>query len=158
MKTASVKEIKTELEGLPPAELLKICLRLTKFKKENKELLTYLLFESNNEADYIKAVNELLAGLFLTVNIKNLYLAKKTIRKIVRTANRYIKYSDSEATEPDILIFVCEGINELQINLKRNTALLNLYTGLLKKINKAVSAMHEDMQYDYLKVIERLAL
>ena len=158
MKTASVKEIKTELEGLPSAELLRICLRLTKFKKENKELLTYLLFESNNEAEYVKAVNEMLVGLFLTVNTKNLYLAKKTIRKIVRTANRYIKYSDSETTEPDILIFVCEGINDLQINLKKNTALLNLYAALLKRINKAVSAMHEDIQYDYLKLIERLAL
>ena len=158
MKTASVKEIKTELEGLSPAELLRICLRLTKFKKENKELLTYLLFESANEADYVKAVNELLAALFLTVNTKNLYLAKKTIRKIVRMANRYIKYSDSETTEPDILIFVCEGINELQLNLKKNTALLNLYAALLKRINKAVSAMHEDMQYDYLKVIERIVI
>ena len=42
MKAATVKEIKTELENLSPAALLPLTLRLAKFKKENKELLTYL--------------------------------------------------------------------------------------------------------------------
>jgi len=158
MKTASLKEIKTELETLPEAELLKLCTRLARFKKENKELLTYLLFEAGNEPGYVQAVNNLLTEMFTTVNTKNLYLAKKTLRKIVRTANRYIKYSDAETTEPDILIFVCEKIMELDINLKKNTALLNLYLGLIKKIKKAVGEMHEDMQYDYLKLIERIGI
>ena len=158
MKTASVKQLKTELENTPPPELLKFCLRLVKFKKENKELLTYLLFDANDEQEYVKSVNELLGELFLTVNKKNIYFAKKTLRKIVRTANRYIKYSDAETTEPDILIYVCENINALELNLKKNTVLSNLYASLLKRITKAVNAMHEDMQYDYLKVIERLTL
>lgn len=158
MKTASLKEIKTELESLSAPDLLKLCTRLARFKKENKELLTYLLFEAGNESAYVQAVQSLLAELFGTVNTKQLYLAKKTLRKIVRTANRYIKYSDAETTEPDILIFVCEKINELNINLKKNTALLNLYLSLIKKIRKAVGAMHEDMQYDYLKLIERIEI
>ena len=49
MKTASLKEIKTELENVSPALLLELCLKVTKFKKENKELLTYLLFEEHDE-------------------------------------------------------------------------------------------------------------
>ena len=48
MKAASISEIKTELKGLPPAQLTELCLRLARFKKENKELLTYLLFEAND--------------------------------------------------------------------------------------------------------------
>ena len=158
MKTASVKQLKTELENTPPAELLKFCLRLVKFKKENKELLTYLLFDANDEQEYVKSVNELLRELFLTVNRKNIYFAKKTLRKIVRTANRYIKYSEAETTEPDILIYMCENINALELNLKKNTVLSNMYASLLKRITKAVNAMHDDMQYDYLKIIERLTL
>ena len=158
MKTASLKEIKTELENVPPAELLQLCLRLTKFKKENKELLSYLLFESTDEEQYVKGVQEVLAELFLTVNTKNIYFAKKTIRKIIRTANRYIKYSSAETTESDILIFVCEKINGLGINLKKNTALLNLYLSLIKRIKKAVGSMHEDMQYDYNKAVENLSV
>ncbi|MCY7291908.1 MAG: hypothetical protein LH615_06965 [Ferruginibacter sp.] len=156
MKTASLKEIKVELENTPPDVLLELCLKLTKFKKENKELLTYLLFEESNEQLYVKAVKEMLDELFTTVNKTQLYFAKKTIRKIVRTANRYIKYSNSKTTEPDILIHICEKINDLNLNLSKNTALQNIYLSLLKKIKKAVSAMHEDEQYDYLKMIENV--
>jgi len=42
MHPASVKEIKTGLEQLTHKELVAACLRLAKFKKENKELLSYL--------------------------------------------------------------------------------------------------------------------
>ena len=156
MKTASLKEIKVELENTPPDILLELCLKLTKFKKENKELLTYLLFEESNEKLYVNSVKELLDELFTTVNKTQLYFAKKTIRKIVRTGNRYIKYSNSRTTEPDILIHICEKINELNLNLAKNTALQNIYLSQIKKIKKAVSAMHEDEQYDYLKMIEIL--
>ncbi len=156
MKKASLKEIKAELENTAPAVLLELCLRLTKFKKENKELLTYLMFEASDERSYVASVNALLDELFETVNKSQLYFAKKTIRKIVRIANRYIKYSDSKTTEPDVLIHVCEKINELGLDLKRNTALHNIYLSQLKKIKKAVAAMHEDEQYDYLKMLEEL--
>jgi hypothetical protein len=156
MKTASLKEIKTELENTPPEKLLELCLRLTKFKKENKELLTYLLFEEGNEASYVASVKEVLNELFDTVNKTQLYFAKKTIRKIVRIANRYIKYSDCKTTEPDVLLHVCEKINDLNLDLKKNTALHNIYLSQLKKIKKAVASMHEDEQYDYLKMLEEL--
>ncbi len=156
MKTASIKEIKTELENTPPDLLLELCLRVTKFKKENKELLTYLLFEKGDEQSYVNNVNNLLDELFETVNKTQLYFAKKTIRKILRTANRYIKYSDVKATEPDILIHVAKKINKLGVDLKGNAALNNLYFSLLKKINKSIEAMHEEEQYDYKKMIKEL--
>ena len=40
MKAATIHEIKQELVTLKPAALSELCLRLAKFKKENKELLT----------------------------------------------------------------------------------------------------------------------
>lgn len=156
MKTASLKEIKTELENVSPALLLELCLKLTKFKKENKELLTYLLFESHDEKSYVASVKEILDELFLTVNKTQLYFAKKTIRKIIRIANRYIKYSNSKTTEPDLLLHICEKINDLNLDLNRNTALENIYLSQIKKIRKAISLMHEDEQYDYLKMLEIL--
>jgi hypothetical protein len=156
MKTASLKEIKTELENTAPQQLLELCLRLTKFKKENKELLTYLMFEESDEQSYVNSVKIVLDELFETVNKTQLYFAKKTIRKIVRTATKYIKYSDCKTTEPDILMHVCEKINDLNLDLKRNTALHNIYLSQLKKIKKSIAAMHEDEQYDYLKMLEIL--
>ena len=54
MNPASIDDIKNELKQLPPKKVLELTLRLARFKKENKELLTYLLFESHDEAGYIK--------------------------------------------------------------------------------------------------------
>ena len=156
MKTASLKEIKIELENASPKLLLELCLILSKFKKENKELLTYLLFEAHDEKSYVASVKEILDELFLTVNKTQLYFAKKTIRKIVRIANRYIKYSKSKTTEPDVLLHICEKINELNLNLHKNTALQNIYFSQIKKIKKAINLMHEEEQYDYLKMLEML--
>lgn len=56
MKAASLKEIKQELKILTHSELVELCLHLSKFKKENKELLSYLLFEASNEATYIEGI------------------------------------------------------------------------------------------------------
>ncbi len=88
MKAASVKEIKTELETLPEARLLEVCMRLAKFKKENKELITYLLFEEQDQLNYINSVKAEIDQSFTELNTRNLYIAKKNIRKIIRMANR----------------------------------------------------------------------
>jgi hypothetical protein len=58
MKAVTVKELKEELTNYTPKELRELCLRLARFKKENKELLTYLLFESSDEALYIESVKK----------------------------------------------------------------------------------------------------
>jgi len=156
MKAASVKEIKTALEDLSPQELLPITLRLAKFKKENKELLTYLLFEANDERGYIRSVKEAVDELFEEINHANLYYVKKTLRKILRVISRYSRYSDETQTGVELLIYFCQKIKDAGIPIAKSTALVNLYAGQIKKIKKEISSMHEDLQYDYLKEIEKL--
>ena len=56
MKAASIREIKQVLENSTKTELSEVCLRLAKYKKENKELLTYLLFEADDEQNYLQNV------------------------------------------------------------------------------------------------------
>jgi hypothetical protein len=46
MKASSIKEIKTELSSLSAESLQDLCLSLARFKKENKEFLSYQLFEA----------------------------------------------------------------------------------------------------------------
>ena len=58
MKPATVKQLKDELKYLSNDELVNLCLRLSRFKKENKELLSYLLFEANNESGYIEGIKQ----------------------------------------------------------------------------------------------------
>ncbi len=56
MKPVTAKELKEELNSRSPNDLRELCLRLARFKKENKELLTYLLFEASDEQEYIEGV------------------------------------------------------------------------------------------------------
>jgi tRNA U34 5-carboxymethylaminomethyl modifying enzyme MnmG/GidA len=158
MKAASLKEIKNELDTLRADELVALALRLSKYKKENKELLTYLLFEASDEVSYLNAVKMEIDSQLLNLNTKNLHLAKKTIRKLVRTANKYIKYSGNEQTEIEILIHLSHLIKNTKLDFSKSVALTNIYNALLKKIHTAIKLLHEDLQYDFLKKISSLDL
>jgi hypothetical protein len=156
MKAASLKEIKTELAGLHPSEVVELCMKVLKYKKENKELLSYLLFEAHNEDGYIADVKAEMDELFEDVNKSNIYLAKKTIRKVLKITNKYIKYSGSKETEAELLIYFCKKVRKTGITFPSNSALGMIYTRQILKINKAIAALHEDLQFDYtekLKVI-----
>ena len=91
LKIASIKELKTELDELSHQDLVSICLRLGRFKKENKELLTYLLFLSNNEEAYIEEVKKEIDVQFEMINRSSYHYVKKSIRKILRNIKRYVK-------------------------------------------------------------------
>lgn len=156
MKAASVNELKDELKQLPANRLVDICLRLAKYKKENKELLHYLLLESDDEQGYLQAVKNEISDLFSDVNSSNLYFAKKTIRKILRIANKHIRYAATKQAEAELLLHFCIVLKESGIPFAKSTALNNLYMAQIKKISKAVSGMHEDLQYDYQKELSRL--
>jgi len=77
MKSATVKELKDELSSHSQKELVELCLGLAKFKKENKELLTYLLYEANNEDAYIIGIKNELDEAFKEMNKQSFYLIKR---------------------------------------------------------------------------------
>jgi hypothetical protein len=156
MKAASLKEIRFELSNLPPKQLQELCLRLAKYRKENKELLSYLLFEAYDEEQYIREVKSLIDELFLDINKSNAYFAKKSIRKILRITNKHIKFSGLKQTEVELLIHFCKSLKMSGLALVENTALGNMYTRLLKRIDKSLSFLHEDLQYDYSQEIRLL--
>lgn len=156
MKAATIHELKQELTVTPPAKLLELCVRLAKYKKENKELLTFLLFEAHDETAYINSVKNEMEEQFGTINKSNIYFAKKSIRKILRMASKYIRYSGSKQVEAELLITFCKMLIQSGISFRKNTALNNLYHSQLKKINKVVSSMHEDLQYEYLRSLKAL--
>lgn len=133
MNTASITELKKELQSLDADVLQSICLRLAKYKKENKELLSYLLSDAHNEAGYIHSVKEEMNTMFQELDGRNLYITKKMLRKILRFANRQIKYSGIPTTEIELRIYFCEKIKEAGIPLVGGTVLYNLYHQQLKK-------------------------
>lgn len=156
MKTATIQEIKQELLALPHNDLTELLLKLARSKKENKELLTFLLFESNDIAGYIDGVKKEMEAAFLDINISHVYFAKKTIRKVLRLTNKYIRFSGSKQAEAELLIHFCKLVKDSGIKIDKNPALKNLYQNQLKKIEKAMDGLHEDMQYDLQKLLAPL--
>ncbi|MEQ8413100.1 MAG: hypothetical protein RIB71_01490 [Imperialibacter sp.] len=156
MSAYSISHIKKELQVLAPEQLQQVILRLGKYKVENKELLSYLLFKAHDEAIFIEEVKEGIDESLSTLNDTNLYWAKKTIRKALRFANKNIRYSGIKETEVDIRIYFCQQMKATGLPFQRSTALDNLYTGQLKKIEKVLSTLHEDLQFDYQQQIEEL--
>ena len=156
MKPASVQEIKQELNELKQQELVAICQRLARFKKENKELLTYILFESHNEQGYVEGIKGEIDDLVGTINKSHIYFAKKTIRKILRLVNKYSRYSSSKQTEVELLVYFCKSLKNTGIPLQQNAALNNLYINQIRKIKKLMAGLHEDIQYDLKRELEEL--
>ena len=156
MKIESIVTIKKELQHLSQDELLQLCLRLGRFKKENKALLTYLLFESHDEDGYILSVKQTLDSDFENMNTDSYFYMKKTIRKILRQIKIYCRYSLKKTTEVELLLYFCEQLNELKPNIHKNTTLNNLYERQIIYIKKKISVLHEDLQYDYTLQLEEL--
>ena len=156
MTPASISQIKNELTNLPPTRLAELCLELARYKKDNKELLSYLLFEETDLPAYIDAVKTEINEGFSTINASHLYFAKKTLRKILRITGKHIRYTGSKQAEAELLIHFCKKLKTSGIAFKNSVALANLYQAQLKKINTAIAGFHEDLQYDYLKEIENL--
>jgi hypothetical protein len=133
-----------------------LCLRLARFKKENKELLAYLLFESSDEQSYIKRVKEEIDEQFGQVNRTTSYFIKKSIRKILRNTRKYIRYSQKKETEVELLIYFCTKMNQFKPSIHHITALQNLFERLIESIRKSVLSLHEDLQYDFGLELEEL--
>jgi hypothetical protein len=156
MKAVSVVTIKKELQHRSSEELMALCLRLSKFKKENKELLTYLLFESHDETGYIETVKQVLDEQFETINTDSYFYIKKSIRKILRNLKKYARYSLKKETEVELLLYFCDRLKNFNPSIKRNVTLTNIYERQILSIKKIVATLHEDLQYDYNLELEEL--
>ena len=156
MKAATITEIKKELKEREPAELVSTILRLARFKKDNKELLTYLLYESENEASYINSIKYEIDEQMAVLNKWSIYYLKKSLRKVLRNLDKKIRYSGNKETEAELRIYFCQKLIADRIPINRSRVLSNLYNGQIKKIRAAISKLHEDLQYDYNHELEKL--
>ena len=156
MKAATISEIKHELTQTNPSILIDLCLKLAKFKKDNKELLIYLLFEAHDEVAFIEQVKLEIESQFETINFSNIYFIKKSLRKILRTTSKFIRLTGSKQVEVELLLYFCKTLIIKDIPITKSSVLNNIYQLQLKKISQLISTLHEDLQYDYLKQYNQL--
>lgn len=158
MKAASIKELRQATANLSAKELEKLCLRLAVFKKENKELLTYLLFEADDEDAYIQSIKNEMDENFDKVNRRSFYIIKKEIRKILRSVKKYIRYSKKKETEVELLLYFCLKLKQFSPSIKRSIVLKNMLNQQIKMIESRIPKLHEDLQYDYGESLAELKI
>ncbi len=152
--TITINELKKELEKRSGAEITKYCLRLCRFKKENKELLGFLLFEGDDIPAFVQDRRVTIINMFTEVNTSHVFYAKKTIRKILRYINKYIRIAGNKQVEAELLIQFCLSLRKVYPSYYRNRQLNNLFKNQQKKIFTAISSLHPDLQYDLGKELE----
>ncbi len=156
MKAVTLREIKQELNTLSTQEIQELCLRLSRFKKENKELLTYLLFESHNESGYIESVKSYIDEAFELINRDSYFYIRKSVRKILRNIKKYVRYSQNKETEVELLLYFCQKLKDFTPSINKSVQLQNMYNRQLLLAKKIISKLHEDLQYDYNVMLDDL--
>lgn len=149
IKINSVNFIKKQLQSLPKEVLIEHCLRMAKYKKDNKELLNYLLFEQGYEEDYITEIKADIKTAFAEINRETFYYAKKNIRRIHKMTTKHIKHSGKKETEIELLIFFCLHMRNCGVSFIESRVMTNLYQRQITNIEKALHALHEDIRIDY---------
>ncbi len=155
MTKASIPELRRALGNVPSALLPDLCLRLARYKKENKELLSYLLFDADDEPGYIRNVKSEIDLHFREISHATPYLAKKGIRKTLAFTNQRIRYSGQKRTEVELLIYFCQRFRK-EAPFRHNITIKNTYQRQLQRIKKTIASLHEDLQFDYSEEVRLL--
>ncbi len=155
MKASSLAQLKKEIQQIERARLSEIVLKLAKYKKENKELLDYLVHDAADPMAYARIVKSDLQEEFDQLN-SHYYYSSKSLRKIMRQLSRYSRYTGSKEVEIDLLLWFCDNYLEHADLRTNHKPLRTIYTRQLEKINKLIPKLHEDLQYDYTREFERV--
>jgi len=148
MTTASLPELRRGINNVPSALLPELCLRMARFRKENKELLSYLLFDADDEIEYIRTVKVEIEESFSKIVATTPYQTKKGLRKILALINLRIRISGQKRTEAEILIHFCRLFKE-EIPFRSFPTIRNIYLRQLEKAKMTIASLHEDLQFDF---------
>lgn len=146
--TYGLQQIKKELQHIPQEQMAELCLRLVRYKKENKELLAYLLFEANNEQGFIESIKAEAGFMFSQLPAQS-YFTAKGLRKILKLLTKYTKFIGSKPAEIDLLLNFCQGYLQYVIKQTSYKPIRLIFIRQLEKVKTAIGKLHEDLQFDY---------
>ena len=148
-RAASQKNIKDALVQMDKKQILELCLQLTRFSKEIKELATYLIFDSHDEISFIKDVKVEIEEDFEAISNLSLYQSRKGVRKILTKLKKYIRYSKKKETEIELLLHFCATMRTNIPRYAKLKILDNLFDRQIIMIHNAIGKVHEDLQFEY---------
>lgn len=159
MKPSTLNEIKKELNHLSAKELADLFLLVAKFKKENKEYISYLLFESHNKRALLEDIKAEIKGMIIDFNGNYFkYDFKKKLRKLKAFLSKYNKFLNDKALSVEMHLFVCHTLKEHDYPYIKYGVPDAFFALQIKKINTLLNGLHDDLKYDFGRQLETLML
>ncbi len=140
--------LKKELNLRSQKELVEVCLSMAKLKTENKEMLTYLLFDAEDPLAYAQRVKSEILLQFEAVT-GHYYYSTKSLRKTLRLINKYSRFTKFKQGETELLLYFSELYLKIIPAEIKHLPLLGLQYRSLSKAVGLIQKMQEDLQYDY---------
>jgi len=148
VESYGLQDIKKELQHLSSLQIADLCLRLARYKKENKELLAYLLFRADNQESFIEQIKAESGFMFSQLPV-NSYNAAKSMRKILRLLGKYIKFMGSKEAEISLLLNFCGNYLQYTDRKVSYKPMRLILTRQLLKLRTLIGKLHEDLQADF---------
>lgn len=155
IKQYGLQEIKKELQHLDDKQAALLLLRMARYKKENKELLAYLLFDADDELAFAESFKHEI-GLMMSQAPSRSYDTAKLLRKILKLTNKYTKFTGSKQVEVELLLTFCRNYLDYIDRRTSFKPLRQILTKQLEKTKKAIDKLHEDLQFDYMAEFDAL--
>lgn len=155
MTTIKLQLQKKEIAKLDAKTLANICIRLAKYKIENKEFLNYLLFHSYDNQPYIENLKLDITSAFLSFN-QNDYLNSKVLKGLLLRLNKQLKFIADKNREVEIVTEFCLAfINNVSVRCYYAGLMQILYRQFVR-LQKVVGKLDEDLQFDYKEYISTI--
>jgi hypothetical protein len=150
-----LSDLKKELLELSKPELIQLCLRVAKLKRENKELLAYLIFDSEDPLFYAQKLKPEIKEVF-EQPFQHAYYLTKSIRKAKRLITKYYRFTSNKQGETELLIYLVEEFYLSWRNEYRYQALGKVIFRCLEKAQSNLKKIDEDFRADFEDPINEL--
>ena len=150
-----LSDLKKELLELSKPELIQLCLRVAKLKRENKELLAYLIFDSEDPIFYAQKLKPEIKEVF-EQPFQHAYYLTKSIRKAMRLITKYYRFTSNKQGETELLIYLVEEFYLSWRNDYRYQALGKVIYRCLEKAQSNLKKIDEDFRADFEDPINEL--
>jgi hypothetical protein len=144
----TLASLKKELNGLERTELITICARLARYKKENKELLSYLLLDADDPMLFAEKIKPLLDEPFDAPYHSSWAFAKR-LRKALRQIAKYQRFTGSARGEAELLMYF---LHKFKGDWRRGitqSGIQKIIQRCFDKIELLIDKMDEDYRSDF---------
>lgn len=150
-----LSDIKKELALLDKAQLMALCTRMAKLKKENKEFLSYLISDADDPQFYAEKLKAELDVVWKEP-FYSVWALNKSLRKSLRLISKYRRFTSHLRGELELMLHFQQGFFDHWKHGFNNRRFESMSDQNLRKIHKLFGQIDEEFRADYQAQIDDL--